>query len=77
MTFKRSISWGVAGAIVVPVLAWFVVGASQALTDASTHLFLSIGLNPREQGLWCVLLFIAVTAVFGFVVGRGLTLRRS
>ena len=77
MTFKRSVWWGVGGAAAVTMAAWFVVVASQALTDASTHLFLSIGLNPREQGLFCVLLFVAFTSLVGFVAGRGLQFRRS
>jgi hypothetical protein len=76
MTFKRSVWWGFGGAIAVTLAAWFIVGASQALTDTSTHFFLSVGLNPREQGVWCVLLFIAVTSIVGFVAGRGLDLRR-
>jgi hypothetical protein len=76
MTFKRSVWWGFGGAAVLTVAAWFIVGTSRALTDASTHFFLAIGLNPREQGLWCVLLFVAFTSLVGFIVGRGLQLHR-
>ena len=75
MTFKRSVWWGFGGAGGVTLAAWFIVGASQALTDALTHLFLSIGLNPREQGLFCVLLFVTFTSLVGFVAGRGLQFR--
>ena len=76
MTFKRSVWWGVGGAVAVTLATWFILGASQVLRDASTHLFLSVGLNPREQGLWCVLLFVATTSIVGFVAGRGLRLGR-
>ena len=75
MSFKRSVWWGIGGAAVLTVAAWIIVGASRALTDAWTHFFLSIGLNPREQGLLCVLLFVAFTSFVGFVVGRGLRFR--
>jgi len=76
MTFKRSVWWGFGGAAAVTLAAWFIVGASQALSDASTHLFLTIGLNPREQGLLCVLFFVVFTSLVGFVAGRGLQFRR-
>ena len=76
MTFKRSVGWGYFGAGAFTLAAWFVVVSSQALSDASTHFFLSMGLNPREQGLFCLLLFIAFTSLVGFLAGRGLQLRR-
>jgi hypothetical protein len=77
MTFKRSVWWGIGGAAVLTIAAWFIVGASRALTVASTHFFLAIGLNPREQGLWCILVFVAFTSLVGFIVGRGLRFRTS
>ena len=76
MTFKRSVWWGFGGATAVSLIAWFVFGASDSLIDASTHLFLSLGLNPREQGFLCVLLFVVFTSVVGFIAGRGLQFRR-
>lgn len=72
MMFKRSVWWGFGGAAVLSVAAWFIVGTSRALTDASTQFFLAIGLNPREQGLWCVLIFVAINSLVGFIAGRGL-----
>ena len=75
MTFKRSIWWGLAGALGVNLASWLAVGLSKSLTDVSTTIFLSIGLNPREEGLWCVLLFLCFTSIGGFLIGRGVCLR--
>jgi len=76
MGFKRSVWWGLGGAVVVSVAGYFVLYWSSALSDASTHLFLSLGLNPREQGLLCMLLFVGFTSVIGFIAGRGVQIRR-
>jgi hypothetical protein len=72
MGFKRSAWWGLAGAVVVSAAYWFIAAASDALSNAETHFFVFIGLNPREQRLLCVVLSVAVTSVIGFVGGRGL-----
>ena len=77
ITFKRSAWWGFGGAGALTLAVWFIVGASPALTDASTRLFLSIGLNPREEGLFCVLLFLAFTSLVGFIAGRGFQFHRA
>jgi hypothetical protein len=76
MTFKRSFWWGLGGAIVVSIIGWLILGWSTWLSNASTQFFLWIGLNPREQGLWCVLFFVAFTSVVGFLTGRGLSIGR-
>ena len=74
MTFKRSIWWGIAGGVALSVLEFTLVSANKWLTDTETRFLLWLGLNPREQGLWCLLLEIGVTFVIGFLVGRGLSL---
>ena len=76
MTFKRSVWWGFGGAVAVTIIGWFALGWSTWLGDASTHFFLSIGLNPREEGLWCVLLFVVFTSIVGFLAGRGVRIGR-
>ncbi|MCE9518807.1 MAG: hypothetical protein K8R87_04490 [Verrucomicrobia bacterium] len=76
MTFKRSLWWGLSGAIVVPICGWLVLGWSTWLSNASTRFFLWIGLNPREQGLWCVLLSVTLTSVVGFLTARGVNIGR-
>jgi hypothetical protein len=76
MAFKRSVWWGFGGAVALTIIGWFVLGWSTWLTDASTHLFLSLGINPREQGLLCVTLFVAFTSVIGFLAGRRVSIRR-
>ena len=75
MTFKRSVWWGIAGAACVSIAGWLALTASKSLSDAFTDLFLWLGLNPREEGLWCVLLFFAFTSITGFLVGFGVHFR--
>ena len=75
MAFNRSVWWGLGGAVGVTFAGWLALSASKALTDVSTSIFLSLGLNPREEGLWCVLLFLSFNSVVGFLIGRGVHLR--
>lgn len=76
MGFKRSIWWGFGGAVAVTGAVFFALRWSSALSDASTDLFLTLGLNPREEALVCVALFVTFTSVIGFVAGRGVKFRR-
>lgn len=68
MSFNRSFSLGFGGAAVLSIASWLIMDTRQVLTGVSAHLFLSLGLNPREQGLWCELLFITLTSKVGFIV---------
>ena len=76
MIFKRSSLWGLGGAVCVTLLGFLLLNASKPLGDVTTHFFLLIGLNPREQGVWCLLLFVAFTSVIGFLAGRGVGIGR-
>lgn len=76
MTFKRSLWWGFGGAVCISLLSLIITSLSKWLSDASTDLFLSFGLNPREETPECLLLFVAVTSVIGFFAGRGVRVRK-
>ncbi len=76
MGFKRSLWWGVGGGVTGSLLAFAVVFASKTVESGVTEFFLRIGLNPREQALLCLAAFIGVTAVAGFLLGRGIRLRQ-
>ncbi len=72
MPAKRSIGWGIGAGICFSVAGWLAILANKSLSDFATHCFLWLGLNPREEGLWCVLLFFSFTSITGFLVGMGL-----
>ena len=77
MAFKRSIWWGLIGGVALSVLAFALLASSKRLSEIDSSFLLWLGLNPREQGLWCFLLEAGVTFAVGFIAGRGLSIFRN
>ncbi len=75
MTFKRSMSCGLAGGLLTSLIGFGALFTNKSVEHACTDLFLGIGLNPREQAPLCLSLVLAITALAGFLLGRGVRVR--
>lgn len=73
MDFKHSVWWGLAGAVGFSLISLLAIANSEGISSSLIEFFLSLGLNPREQAPWCILLFFGSTSIIGYVIGQGLS----